>query len=277
MGLLDNKLRCIVFEDADCDDNLGVMINDYEFIDISSVLPEFPARLHGLLALDNVSPTLADALAYENMFNKIKDIRLKAPLCRERYLWCYSENSRQQGLYLQALRGISGGHAVLHAPCSQGLNFIPHIVFTTKGIPRKTRPREVLNRINAFTLLNLGAVTPTAEQKPSLRGLAVQWEGLSAAGPWLMLLDADQTFFSGKTLQILRNEQPLAAIRLNGILSKATEIWARLSESMTVAPGDMLALPLHGAFPIAGGDSVSLRLEGFGTLENVVKLDKALF
>lgn len=63
-------------------------------------------------------------------------------------------------------------------------------------MPRKTRPREALNRINAFTLLNLGVVAPTAEQKPSLRGLAVQWEGLSAAGPWLMLLDADQTFFS---------------------------------------------------------------------------------
>lgn len=277
MGLLNNKLRCIVFEDANCDDNLGVMVNEREFIDISSTLPEFPTRLHGLLALDNVSLTLSDALIYEKKFNKIRDIRLQAPLCLERYLWCYAENRRQTGIYLQALRGISGNHSVLHAPCAHGLNFIPHIVFTTNGIKRKTHPQEALKRINAFTLLNQGVVTPTTEQKPLLRGLAGQCEGFSSAGPWLMLLDAYQAFFNGKVLQFLRNGQSLAEIRLDGILSKAAEILARLSEIMAIAPGDMVALPLHTTFAITNGDRVSLRLKGFGILENVVNTDKTMF
>lgn len=277
MGLLNNQLRCIVFADANCDDNLGVLVNDREFIDISSALPEFPAQLHRLLALDNVSLILADALTYENKFNKIAHIRLQAPLCRERYLWRYSENSSRSGIYLQALRGISGNHAVLQAPRAHGLNFIPHIIFTTNGIKRKTRPQAALKHINAFTLLNLGVVTPTAEQKVLLRGLAGQYEGFSAAGPGLMLLDTCQAFFNGKVLQVLRNGQTLAEIRLGGILAKAAEILTRLSESMAVAPGDMLALPLHKAFAITHDDSVSLRLEGFGRLENVVNIDKTLF
>ena len=271
MSLLNNdKMRFIVFEDSGLGDNLGIMANDLEFIDITSVLPEFPEKLHDMLTLDNVSLTLLDALYYENKVAKIKHIRLKAPLCVERYLWCYAENNRQKGIYLQALRGISGNQAVLHAPFVSGLNFIPHIVFVTNGLVRKMHPREAVKYIGGFTLLNLGVVAPVAGQKPLLRGLATQFESFSAAGPWLMMSTDCQRFFRNKALKVLRNGQHLAEIKLNGIVPKAAEVMAELSETMTLAPGDMLALPLHAAFESVAGDSITLHLEGFGSLKNIV-------
>lgn len=271
MSLLNNnKMRFIVFEDFNLDDNLGVMANDLEFIDISNVLPEFPGKLHEMLALDNVSLALLDALYYENKVTKIKNVRLKAPLCLERYLWCYAENNRQKGVYLQALRGISGNQAVLHAPFVNGLNFIPHIVFTAKSLMRKIHPQEAVKHIGGFTLLNLGVVAPAPGQKAFLRGLATQFESFSAAGPWLMMCSDCQAFFRSKALKVLRNGQHLAEIKLNGIVPKAAEVLAELSESMTVTPGDMVALPLHSAFETVAGDSISLHLEGFGMLKNIV-------
>lgn len=271
MGLLDkDKMRFIVFEDSNSGDNLGIMANDLEFIDITNVLPEFPEKLHDMLALDKVSLTLLDALYYEDKVTRIKSVRLKAPLCLEKYLWCYAENNCQKGVYLQALRGVSGNQSVLNAPFLDGLNFIPHIVFTTGGLMRKTQPREAIKNIIGFTLLNLGVVAPVADQKPLPRGLASQFENFSAAGPWLMMCTDCQAFFRKKTLKVLRNGQHLAEIKLNGIVSKAAEVMADLSKTMKVMPGDMLALPLHSAFEIVIGDTVSLQLESFGILKNII-------
>lgn len=271
MSVLNHdRMRLIVFEDTKLGHNLGIVANDLEFIDITNSLPEFPEKLHEIMALDNISFTLLDALFYENKVAKIKDVRLKAPLGQEKYLWLYAENNRQKGIYLQALHGVSGNQSVLHAPFVSGLNFIPHVIFTTKSVIRKMHPREVIKHIAGFTLLNLGVVAPVAGQKRILRGLATQFEGFSAAGPWLMLCNDCQGFFKNKVLQVVRNGQCLADIKLNGIVPKAAEVMAELSETLTITPGDMLALPLHAAFEIVAGDSLSLHLDGFGTLQNIV-------
>ena len=267
--MINNGMRIIVFEDKKLCNNLGIAANDLEFIDITNNLPEFPEKLYDIMALDNMNLALLDALYYENKVAKIKDIRLKAPLCLEKYLWFYAENNRQKGAYLQAMRGITGHKTALCAPFANGLNFIPHVVFTTNSVMHKIHPREAIGHVAGFTLLNLGLVAPVPEQKSLLRGLATQFEGFSAAGPWLLLCDC-QSFLKGKALQVVRNGQHLAEIKLGRIVHKAAEVMSTLSETLTLTPGDMVALPLHSAFEVVAGDSLSLYLDGFGTLNNVV-------
>lgn len=269
MNLLTNDcMRLIVFEDIKLSANLGVLANDREFFDITAILPEFPEKLHDIVALKNAKTILAEALYYEDMFFNIGSVKLKAPLCSERYLWLYAENNGRKGLCLQAVRGVLGHGDVLRTPFNAGFKFVPYVVFMADSIISKAAPKDVAENLRTFTLLNLGMAVAGEDKVWS--GMAGQFEGLSAAGPWLMLCKRCYDFFSGKTLDVIRNKQHIARINLGGITQKAAEVMAGISRALTVMPGDMLALPVYPAVEAALGDSLTLNVDGFGALHNVV-------
>lgn len=268
--ITNNCMRIIVFEDTNLGINLGVLENELEFYDITSILPEFPEKLQDIMALEDVKASLADALHYEDFVLPINSVCLKAPLSTERYLWFYAENDNKKGLYLQASRGIVGHDHPLRAPFGNGLNFIPHVVFMAGDIIAGASVQDTLMRLDAFTLLTLG-IAATGDL--TWRGLASQYEGCSAAGPWVMLCRNCHSFFGGKTLEVERNRRHLATIKLDGIALKAAEVMSKISETLTIMPGDMLALPVYPAFEANVGDSVNLRISGFGTLSNTIGME----
>lgn len=264
-----NGVRLLTFEDNQHMRNVGVLVNETEFIDISRALPEFPDKLADMIAIDDVAGKLKDALYYEDSFARLSYVRLTAPVCPERYLWLLAEGKTQKFLYLHAARGIVGHNAVLPAAFGSGLNFIPHIIFVCSKSVRQATAAQALGTLKGFTLMNLGLMTPEAAPNHAWRGLTAQFERFSAAGPWLMLYDSP-AFFKSKRVRVGRNDQTLAEVDLERLPFKAAEVAAGLSETLTLLPGDMLALPLYPAFEVVQGDRLTLSMNGFGILQNIV-------
>lgn len=260
-------MRLIIFADDKLNHNIGVMDAGQDFADITELLPEFPEKLHQLLELDDTMALLKDALHYKHKTAVLGGVKLKAPLCLEKYLWFCSQNGAKKGLYLQALRGVKGPGEILRAPLEHELGMIPHIVFTAGGILSNANAAKAAKIFKGFTLLNLGVATPLTKTDQWL-GLASQLEGFSAAGPWLWLGDCG-AFLRGQFLELGHNGHA-RAINLNGVWEQALAAAARLSHAVTITPGDMLAVPLCAMFKVNPGDSVALHLPGFGRLENAI-------
>lgn len=253
-------MRLIRFSGEQAETGLGIMRGMNEFINISENFPEYPDYLHNVIALKHLWDGLANALGYEKLpLQNLHEIKLCAPVCPMRLLWVLGVNGK---LYLKSARGIRAHKEALTPPASGELRMTACILLTVGYGGRDMGPEKALDCFAAGTLLHLGM------DGGNTAGLGLQQNGFAAAGPWLMPVPGNLS----RQLQasIYLNGGLTANVTLKSICNTAANVLSLLSRSQDVMPGDMLALPLSGAFTVNQGDKVSTTIEGFGTLTNII-------
>lgn len=255
-----DNMRLILFTGDRDETGLGIMRGMREFINISENFPEYPEYLHNIISIKQLWDGLANALGYEKLpLQNLRGVKLCAPVCSMRLLWVLGANGK---LYLKSARGLKSHKDVLAPPASAELRMTACILFTVGCGGRDIAPGKALGCFTASTLLHLGV------DGSNTLGLGLQQDGFTAAGPWLMPVSGN----SAKPLRasVFLNGDLLANATLKSVYSTAGHVLSLLSHSQRIMPGDMLALPLAGAFAVNKGDKISTTVEGFGTLTNTI-------
>ncbi|MGC8602414.1 MAG: fumarylacetoacetate hydrolase family protein [Desulfomonilaceae bacterium] len=132
-----------------------------------------------------------------------------------------------------------------------------------KDVPEKDAKQVILG----YTCLN----DVTARDLQNIDGQwtrAKSFDTFCPIGPWIET-DVDP---SNLKIELLLNGQPRQSSRTSNLIFNSYKLVEFITSVMTLYPGDVIATgTTSGIGPMAGGDTVEVRIEGIGSLVNKVE------
>jgi 2-keto-4-pentenoate hydratase/2-oxohepta-3-ene-1,7-dioic acid hydratase in catechol pathway len=163
---------------------------------------------------------------------------------------------------------IGDGDAIVYPPQSSLVHFEGEIGLVIGKRARNLRPEEAMDHIFGYTCIN--DVTARDFQKKD--GQWTRGKGFDTfcpVGPWIV--SKDELNLEDLVLRSYRNGELKQEGRPEQMIFNVGAILAFVTSFLTLEPGDLIATGTPaGVGPLEPGDTVSVEIEGLGTLKNPV-------
>lgn len=180
--------------------------------------------------------------------------------------------------FLRADTGLIGHRASIVRPrISEQLDFEGEMVAVIGKGGRRISMDRALDHVVAYSIFNDGSIRDWQFKGPQWT-LGKNFDGTGPFGPFLV--SADEVPAGGLGLRITTrlNGQIVQDANTNDLIFKIPELIARVSEAMTLKPGDILVTGTPAGVGFArkpplfmkAGDVCEIELEGIGVLSNPV-------
>jgi len=172
-------------------------------------------------------------------------------------------------LFYKPLSSLIGMHdCIQYPPQSHRVDYEAEMAFVI-GKPAKNVPvAQALEYVLGYTCFNDITARDIQFKKPPIEFVkSKSFDTFGGVGPWIET-EVDPRNLA---LECLVNGVVKQAGNTGDLIFGVAEILSYISNIMTLCPGDIIATGTpSGIGPLTVGDVVSVRLEGVGTLENMV-------
>ena len=271
-------------------DNLGVMVDEKNFISLASVAPELPVTMMGLLNLEDWEAEVNVAISGKGTDLSINDVQLLPLIPDTPVIWCvgvnYKEHQDETGrgaqeepmFFIRTNHGLIGPYDPIIRPnISNMLDFEGELAVIIGKGGRHITKESAHEHIAGYAIFNDATIRDW--QRHTIQFCpGKNFEGTGPLGPWMMTPDE----FGDPYAQSLTT-------RLNGDVVQHTSIADMdhkidkqieyLSTIHTLRPGDIISTGTPGGVGsrrepplwMKPGDTVSVEITGLGTIENRIE------
>lgn len=188
----------------------------------------------------------------------------------------YRDHAREMGLpipdtpilFLKPPTSVIGpGDAIQYPGMSSRVDYEAELGIVIKDRVKDIRPEDVRRHILGYTCAN-DVTARDLQKKDGQWTRAKSFDTFCPVGPWIVTdLEPDdllvESYLNGKRCQSSRTSQ---------FIFKADHLVSFISQVMTLFPGDLVITGTPaGIGPMEPGDEIEVRIEGIGSLKNVVK------
>jgi 2-keto-4-pentenoate hydratase/2-oxohepta-3-ene-1,7-dioic acid hydratase in catechol pathway len=206
-------------------------------------------------------------------------VRLMAPCSPSKVVAVglnYRDHAREMGIpvpdtpiiFLKPTTAVIGPGELIRFPgMSSQVDYEAELGIVIKDRVKDLRPEEARRHILGFTCAN-DVTARDLQKKDGQWTRAKSFDTFCPVGPWIETgLDPDdllvESFLNGARRQSSRTSQ---------FIFKADHLVSFISQVMTLYPGDLIITGTPaGIGPMERGDEIEVRIEGIGSLKNVVK------
>jgi 2-keto-4-pentenoate hydratase/2-oxohepta-3-ene-1,7-dioic acid hydratase in catechol pathway len=185
--------------------------------------------------------------------------------------------------FLRTIAGVIGhGAPIIRPQISEHLDFEGEMVAVIGKAGRRIAMERALDHVVAYSVFNDGSIRDWQFKGPQWT-LGKNFDDTGPFGPFLV--SADEVPAGGLGLRITTrlNGQVVQDANTNDLLFKIPELIARVSEAMTLQPGDILVTGTPAGVGFArkpplfmkDGDVCEIEVEGIGVLKNPIVDEKA--
>ena len=271
-------------------DNLGVMVDEKNFISLASVAPELPVTMMGLLNLEDWEVEVNVAISGKGTDLSINDVQLLPLIPDTPVIWCvgvnYKEHQDETGrgaqeepmFFIRTNHGLIGPYDPIIRPnISNMLDFEGELAVIIGKAGRHITKESAHEHIAGYAIFNDATIRDW--QRHTIQFCpGKNFEGTGPLGPWMMTPDE----FGDPYAQSLTT-------RLNGDVVQHTSIADMdhkidkqieyLSTIHTLRPGDIISTGTPGGVGsrrepplwMEPGDTVSVEITGLGIIENRIE------
>jgi len=271
-------------------DNLGVMVDEKNFISLASAGPELPVTMMGLLNLEDWEAEVNVAISGKGTDLSINDVQLLPLIPDTPVIWCvgvnYKEHQDETGrgaqeepmFFIRTNHGLIGPYDPIIRPnISNMLDFEGELAVIIGKGGRHITKESAHEHIAGYAIFNDATIRDW--QRHTIQFCpGKNFEGTGPLGPWMMTPDE----FGDPYAQSLTT-------RLNGDVVQHTSIADMdhkidkqieyLSTIHTLRPGDIISTGTPGGVGsrrepplwMKPGDTVSVEITGLGTIENRIE------
>ena len=220
-----------------------------------------------------------ELLSSRRAVHRAAGVRLLAPCVPTKIVAVglnYHDHARELGmaapedpiLFLKPPTSLIGpGDAIIRPPMSRQVDYEGELGIVIRDRVRNIAPNEAREHILGYTCAN-DVTARDLQKKDGQWTRAKSFDTFCPAGPWIEteLAPDDillETFLNGERKQSSRTSQLIFGI---------DRLVSFISQVMTLHPGDLIITGTPaGIGPMKPGDEVEVRIEGIGSLRNVVK------
>ena len=271
-------------------DNLGVMVDEKNFISLASVAPELPVTMMGLVNLEDWEAEVNVAISGKGTDLSINDVQLLPLIPDTPVIWCvgvnYKEHQDETGrgaqeepmFFIRTNHGLIGPYDPIIRPnISNMLDFEGELAVIIGKAGRHITKESAHEHIAGYAIFNDATIRDW--QRHTIQFCpGKNFEGTGPLGPWMMTPDE----FGDPYAQSLTT-------RLNGDVVQHTSIADMdhkidkqieyLSTIHTLRPGDIISTGTPGGVGsrrepplwMEPGDTVSVEITGLGIIENRIE------
>ena len=271
-------------------DNLGVMVDEKNFISLASVAPELPVTMMGLLNLEDWEAEVNVAISGKGTDLSINDVQLLPLIPDTPVIWCvgvnYKEHQDETGrgaqeepmFFIRTNHGLIGPYDPIIRPnISNMLDFEGELAVIIGKAGRHITKESAHEHIAGYAIFNDATIRDW--QRHTIQFCpGKNFEGTGPLGPWMMTPDE----FGDPYAQSLTT-------RLNGDVVQHTSIADMdhkidkqieyLSTIHTLRPGDIISTGTPGGVGsrrepplwMKPGDTVTVEITGLGIIENKIE------
>jgi 2-keto-4-pentenoate hydratase/2-oxohepta-3-ene-1,7-dioic acid hydratase in catechol pathway len=162
---------------------------------------------------------------------------------------------------------VGPGDAIVYPGMSAQVDYEAELGVVIKDRVRNVRPDEALGHVLGYTCAN-DVTARDLQKKDGQWTRAKSFDTFCPVGPWIETdLDPDdlliESFLNGARRQASRTSQ---------FIFKVNVLVSFISEIMTLEPGDLIITGTPaGVGPMKPGDEIEVRIEGIGSLKNIVR------
>jgi 2-keto-4-pentenoate hydratase/2-oxohepta-3-ene-1,7-dioic acid hydratase in catechol pathway len=217
-------------------------------------------------------------LDYSGVTYKTSTVRLLAP-CAPSKIVClgvnYHSHAKEMGhtlpsaplIFLKPSTAVIGPEAgIIYPPMSQRVDYEAEMAVVIKKAAWRVSQENALSHVLGYTCFN----DITARDLQKIDGQWTRAKGFdtfAAVGPWIET-DADP---SNLTVESYLNGERKQHGNTSDLIFSVDYLIHFISHVMTLLPGDVIATGTpSGIGPMQVGDTIEIRIEGIGSLKNIV-------
>ena len=271
-------------------DNLGVMVDEKNFISLASVGPELPVTMMGLLNLEDWEAEVNVAISGKGTDLSINDVQLLPLIPDTPVIWCvgvnYKEHQDETGrgaqeepmFFIRTNHGLIGPYDPIIRPnISNMLDFEGELAVIIGKAGRHITKESAHEHIAGYAIFNDATIRDW--QRHTIQFCpGKNFEGTGPLGPWMMTPDE----FGDPYAQSLTTRLNGDVVQHTSIADMDHEIDKQieyLSTIHTLRPGDIISTGTPGGVGsrrepplwMEPGDTVSVEITGLGTIENRIE------
>lgn len=236
---------------------------------------------HGILNNEEVTELEGDFFGPLKTLSTVharSSVKLLAPCSPSKVIAVglnYQDHSNELGLpvpdtpiiFLKPPTAIIGpGDAILYPGMSAQVDYEAELGVVIKDRVRNVRPEEALDHVLGYTCAN-DVTARDLQKKDGQWTRAKSFDTFCPVGPWIETdLNPDDLLVES----YLNNERRQSS-RTSRFIFKVNFLVSFISEIMTLEPGDLIITGTPaGIGPMKPGDEIEVRIEGIGSLKNIV-------
>jgi 2-keto-4-pentenoate hydratase/2-oxohepta-3-ene-1,7-dioic acid hydratase in catechol pathway len=271
-------------------DNLGVMVDEKNFISLASAGPELPVTMMGLLNLEDWEAEVNVAISGKGTDLSINDVQLLPLIPDTPVIWCvgvnYKEHQDETGrgaqeepmFFIRTNHGLIGPYDPIIRPnISNMLDFEGELAVIIGKGGRHITKESAHEHIAGYAIFNDATIRDW--QRHTIQFCpGKNFEGTGPLGPWMMTPDE----FGDPYVQSLTTRLNGNAVQHTSIADMDHKIDKQieyLSTIHTLRPGDIISTGTPGGVGsrrepplwMEPGDTVSVEITGLGTIENRIE------
>jgi len=218
------------------------------------------------------------ALAQTGRRIPLDSVRLRAPVVPGKVV-CVGKNyvahceefgtqpPEEPCLFIKPSTAVIGpGDTILYPAMSSRVDYEAELAAVIARPLRNASPGEAREAVLGFTCLN-DVTARDLQAKDGQWTRAKGFDTFCPMGPWVVSdLDPD-----GLEIELLLNGERKQHSNTDRMVCKTFDLISFISRVMTLLPGDVVATGTpEGVGPMMPGDTVEVRIEGIGSLRNIV-------
>jgi 2-keto-4-pentenoate hydratase/2-oxohepta-3-ene-1,7-dioic acid hydratase in catechol pathway len=271
-------------------DNLGVVVDEKNFISLASAGPELPVTMMGLLNLEDWEAEVNVAISGKGTDLSINDVQLLPLIPDTPVIWCvgvnYKEHQDETGrgaqeepmFFIRTNHGLIGPYDPIIRPnISNMLDFEGELAVIIGKGGRHITKESAHEHIAGYAIFNDATIRDW--QRHTIQFCpGKNFEGTGPLGPWMMTPDE----FGDPYVQSLTTRLNGNAVQHTSIADMDHKIDKQieyLSTIHTLRPGDIISTGTPGGVGsrrepplwMKPGDTVSVEITGLGTIENRIE------
>ena len=271
-------------------DNLGVMVDEKNFISLASVAPELPVTMMGLLNLEDWEAKVNVAISGKGTDLSINDVQLLPLIPDTPVIWCvgvnYKEHQDETGrgaqeepmFFIRTNHGLIGPYDPIIRPnISNMLDFEGELAVIIGKAGRHITKESAHEHIAGYAIFNDATIRDW--QRHTIQFCpGKNFEGTGPLGPWMMTPDEFGDPYAHSLTTRLNGDvvQHTSIADMDHKIDKQIEY---LSTIHTLRPGDIISTGTPGGVGsrrepplwMEPGDTVSVEITGLGIIENRIE------
>ena len=271
-------------------DNLGVMVDEKNFISLASVAPELPVTMMGLLNLEDWEVEVNVAISGKGTDLSINDVQLLPLIPDTPVIWCvgvnYKEHQDETGrgaqeepmFFIRTNHGLIGPYDPIIRPnISNMLDFEGELAVIIGKAGRHITKESAHEHIAGYAIFNDATIRDW--QRHTIQFCpGKNFEGTGPLGPWMMTPDEFGDPYA-QSLTTRLNGDVVQHTRIADMDHKIDKQIEYLSTIHTLRPGDIISTGTPGGVGsrrepplwMEPGDTVSVEITGLGIIENRIE------
>ncbi len=285
-------MRLVSFK-LDGEQRVGCRVGD-KVIDLSLAAPELPRDMVGILeagdeAMKRIREVADNATGSASL--NFDGLTLLPVIPRPPKIICigrnYAAHAREGGVeppsypeifYRGATSLVAHGQPIIRPVCSDKLDYEAELVAIVGKKARHVKRADALPIIAGYSVFNEGTLRDY-QRKSSQWTIGKNFDDTGAFGPEFVSADELPDFAHGLSIKTRLNSEVMQDANTRDFIFPIDELIEKLSECMTLEPGDIIITGTPQGVGYArtppvfmkDGDVCEVEIEGVGTLSNPIK------